>query len=251
MSFKSGILKEVALLILLLFPMMLAGIIIIAVGLPEEYIIYSDFITTTIGGFLGIVYLNTQGIDIRKYRIISWPDVSIILILLVVQLCWSLISNQFFIFLFPSNETGTLDGGVFDALSTILIAPVFEEIIFRFGMITLGKKFTNLYMASGISIVLFTIAHIGDTATMISTFGAATLFAYIYTKTGNLIYVISAHMLNNMIAVARGYFKAMDNIFTVTSYQELLNPFFVCSIIFIGVFGILLIKKTKNFKNRV
>ena len=96
-----------------------------------------------------------------------------------------------------------LDGNHFPIVANILnissiviIAPVFEEFVFRGLLLHRWRKKWNLKKAAVVSSVLFGLLHfdpIGATA-----FGLA--MCYLYVKSGSLWLPIICHMLNNLIA---------------------------------------------------
>ncbi len=97
------------------------------------------------------------------------------------------------------------------ALAVIIIAPIIEEFIFRYGVFKLTKKI-HIALAYAASIILFTLPHM--LSTDINSVGigvwliqcipyasSAFMFAFIYHKSDNIYTSIAAHMLNNLMSV--------------------------------------------------
>jgi membrane protease YdiL (CAAX protease family) len=101
--------------------------------------------------------------------------------------------------------------GIYLCIVGILIAPIIEEIIFRYMM--LNKVFDENHQRAGIitSIVIFALLHMvddfsghivwGSVIADIIIYGSmATVFTWIYVKTDNLKYSITVHITNNLIS---------------------------------------------------
>lgn len=101
--------------------------------------------------------------------------------------------------------------GIYLCIVGVLIAPIIEEIIFRYMM--LNKVFDENHQRAGIitSIVIFTLLHMiddfsghiiwGSVIADIIIYGSmATVFTWIYVKTDNLKYSITIHITNNLIS---------------------------------------------------
>lgn len=86
-------------------------------------------------------------------------------------------------------------------LLIVLVAPIFEEFIFRYCMISMNHKVFTTILSS----VLFAVAHAPDLniniLDFIRNFIYGMLFAYLYLKKNNIWYSAGAHILNNIIAV--------------------------------------------------
>lgn len=119
----------------------------------------------------------------------------------------------------PSNANQTTielmiqsEAGWMIMIMVIIMAPIIEEIVYRYVVFKLTKK-VSLVLSYILSIILFTLPHVVSTNISDVGFGiwllqcipylvSAGLFALIYHKSNYNIYAsITAHMLNNAIAV--------------------------------------------------
>ena len=86
--------------------------------------------------------------------------------------------------------------GVF--VSTVIISPISEELIFRGVFLNRLKLFTPTLFAVLISSLLFAALH--SFGSIISAFVFAVCMALLYLKTENICVPILAHFLNNLFA---------------------------------------------------
>jgi uncharacterized protein len=84
-------------------------------------------------------------------------------------------------------------------LEFVVLAPLFEELVFR-GLVfgTLRRRF-NWMASAGISAGIFAIAHGYGALGFISVFWSGLLWAWIYEKTGSLLPSMLAHAANNLL----------------------------------------------------
>ena len=100
----------------------------------------------------------------------------------------------------PDTER-TLPTGGWTLVTVCVLAPIFEEIIFR------GRVFSMLHRSVGalssalITALLFGLVH-GDPRVMIDGFVAGMIFSFLYIRKGSIIAPILVHMCNNAIAYA-------------------------------------------------
>ncbi len=95
-------------------------------------------------------------------------------------------------------------------ISICLTAPIVEEFIFRYGIISKLLYGLNKYLAAVIAAIFFAFAHIGFSQMtelayfshlMIGYLGQALVFSFIYAREESLFYPIIIHILNNVQAV--------------------------------------------------
>lgn len=87
-----------------------------------------------------------------------------------------------------------------DVFFPVLIAPVFEELLFRVGLYSLmrqrfGKKFSILFCT-----ILFAAIHGYSAQGFCMCLVGGFLFMILYVRTGNIWYSIAAHMVGNLSA---------------------------------------------------
>ena len=133
---------------------------------------------------------------------------------------------------------------VHDILGSVIIAPLSEELVFRFGFVELGKKYGKMTSVTILSVAVFTIIHFPDIPSACSILGAAILYVYIYVKTNNIWYSMIAHLINNLISVLAYHYPIIGNtILEANSFSDLYNPYFIASSILMLVCFLLLNKE--------
>ncbi|WOO89346.1 type II CAAX endopeptidase family protein [Mollicutes bacterium LVI A0078] len=97
---------------------------------------------------------------------------------------------------------------VYILLTVIILAPIIEEFIFRYGLINhLLNKF-NPYVQIIIGSLIFTFIHIGLSQLLLSPITAlhlilmylpmSVIYNYVYIREKNIIYPLALHMINNI-----------------------------------------------------
>lgn len=112
--------------------------------------------------------------------------------------------------LFPTgayeNVTDSLGLGGWAILSTVVAAPVLEELFFRGLVLESCRERFGSRVAVLVSALLFGLIHIVPVQ-MVNAFVVGIILGYIYLKTGSLLSVIILHAINNAIAyVTLAYF---------------------------------------------
>jgi membrane protease YdiL (CAAX protease family) len=91
-------------------------------------------------------------------------------------------------------------------LSVVILAPIFEEIIFRWGIFKLINKYVHTDLSIILSSLVFCIFH-GSILQGIAVFGLAYSLNYIYSRTNNLLTCIFIHMCMNFF----GFWTLFEN----------------------------------------
>jgi membrane protease YdiL (CAAX protease family) len=86
--------------------------------------------------------------------------------------------------------------------STVLFAPIFEEIVFRGLLFGTLRNVFGWPLAAALSAAVFAFAHGYGSLGFASVFVSGVLWAYAYEATGSLLPGIIAHAVNNVIASA-------------------------------------------------
>lgn len=123
--------------------------------------------------------------------------------------------------LFPSDGyesvTNSIGLGGWAVLSTVLAAPVLEEVLFRGLIFESCKERFGDGVAILTSSLLFAIVHVVPIQ-MVNAFVVGLILGYIYLKTGSLLSVIILHAINNAIAyITLAYFGASASSITTES----------------------------------
>lgn len=117
-------------------------------------------------------------------------------------------------------------------ITTCIFAPVFEEIIFRFGIYKKINKKLNIVVSIIITSMIFSIMHFYNIDGCVILIVVSLVWNYSFYKTDNLVYPILLHFFHNIYALS-------DNLFKYSNYWYIL--------LFINILGyIILIKKQKN-----
>ncbi|WNC71761.1 CPBP family intramembrane glutamic endopeptidase [Thalassotalea psychrophila] len=96
----------------------------------------------------------------------------------------------------------TIDYGWLSLLSVCIIAPIFEELVFR-GFIFSKIERTRLRKSGAVVVtaVIFTMIHTQyENIILADLFVLSLLLSFVRLKTNNLKYCIAIHMLNNMVS---------------------------------------------------
>lgn len=97
-------------------------------------------------------------------------------------------------------------------ISTVIISPISEELIFRGVLINRLRLITPLIFAVLVSSLLFAALH--SFGSIISAFVFAICMAILYIKTDNICVPILAHFLNNLFAEIICYIDCNELLFT-------------------------------------
>lgn len=154
--------------------------------------------------------LSNMGVTIVKlikYFFLLW----------IINIIFSTIDATFFPNLIEESgsnqdliETALSTPSIFMIISICLTAPIVEEYVFRFGVMSKLFYGINRYVAAVLAAFLFSFAHIGfsqaaDPALFIHLLlgymGPSLVFAYVYARENNLFYSIALHILSNAQAV--------------------------------------------------
>lgn len=223
MKFFSALWSDIKIFLLaLFFPLIAVTIFAMAMGFSE---VMQDTVCTVAGNFTGIIiavlYLGKK--ELKAKEAFRMPDISFLLSVLIFQFCWLIFSNQFFFVIF-SDESESYEMSLLAEIGTFTLVPIAEEIIFRYGMINLGKKSVGVFVSSALSALLFTLVHFASLPASFCIFGAAVFYTLIYCLTGNLVYTIVAHALNNLFGTSAS--PLIEDFTSTETTAELVNPYF-------------------------
>lgn len=99
------------------------------------------------------------------------------------------------------HADSTIPLGGWSLLTVCVIAPIFEELIFRGRLFSMLNHSSSALTSAMLSAVVFGAVH-GDITVMIEGFVAGMIFSYAYISKGSIIAPIILHMCNNAIAYA-------------------------------------------------
>ncbi len=110
---------------------------------------------------------------------------------------------------FLNLPTGTL-GVVLNYIWMVLIAPVYEEILFRGGLLGTLKKHGN-WFAVIVSGILFGLAHL-NIAQMLYATALGILLGMMYVRSGSVVPCIIAHIAINFLGITIATFYSANNL---------------------------------------
>lgn len=118
-------------------------------------------------------------------------------------------------------------------ITTCVTAPIFEELIFRFGVFGCLKKNLKLRTSVLLSALLFALVHLYNIQGFADVFVGAVLMAAVYYYTGNILYVMLEHSLHNLLC-----FADLDFNFFGTEVYHNMNGFINASVPWLIMEGI-------------
>ena len=95
-------------------------------------------------------------------------------------------------------------------LSTVIVGPIIEEIIFRYLIFDLIKEKRSTFDSALITSIIFALVHF-DIKKMIFAFVIGLILNKIYIKTNNIVYPIMGHIIINLV----GYFFLPFNVYII------------------------------------
>ncbi len=84
-------------------------------------------------------------------------------------------------------------------VSYTVLAPVFEEVVFRGVLYSTLRRWWNAPLAMVVSALVFSLAHGYGTFGLVTIFWSGLLWAWAYEKTGSILPGMAAHALNNFL----------------------------------------------------
>ena len=182
--------------------------------IPTEYLIHYFKLMSLIPGIIAYLIIfkifrikfnwkNTQ----NKLRTI---ELNILFYILILTIGLELFDRPFFDFSkivdfikdiaiepYAKSEKSNISI-IYKGISALIIAPIFEELLFRKYMYTelLKKYSSNLSIV--ISSIFFTLIHLPSYRNLIPTFIFGIICCLIYRKTKNIFYTIILHFLANL-----------------------------------------------------
>lgn len=139
----------------------------------------------------------------------------------IIDHCTGLILSNFMVV-----EPNTIEITVISIISAVICAPIFEELICRFGWCELARGAYSLPIICIANGIFFSLPHFYNIQGFINVFIGGLCSAYIYCKTRNILYVIIRHALHNALCfcdleIIFGEYASLDNGFVQYSWQYL------------------------------
>ena len=139
----------------------------------------------------------------------------------IIDHCTGLILSNFMVV-----EPNTIEITVISIISAVICAPIFEELVCRFGWCELARGAYSLPIICIANGIFFSLPHMYNIQGFINVFIGGLCSAYIYCKTRNILYVIIRHALHNALCfcdleIIFGEYASLDNGFVQYSWQYL------------------------------
>jgi membrane protease YdiL (CAAX protease family) len=132
-----------------------------------------------------------------------WYNSSIVLLGVVMILAGGVVLEPV-LALFPDKYFEMLNkaigSGGWAILSTVVLAPVCEEMLFRGLILESIKQKRGATTAVMLSALLFGLAHVPVLPQMLNAFVMGVVLGYVYVLTGSLVSVIIVHAVNNALS---------------------------------------------------
>lgn len=147
----------------------------------------------------GIWKKNRKAIVNKNY------DLLVILIASVLCISLNLLINSLLPFISDwfVNESNSTDGNLLVnsilAIISIIVAPVLEEVFFRYYLYNKIKIKTNIVLATIITSIIFGIIHFYSVVALLSTICLGIILQLVYNKTSNLMDTIVIHSICNLV----------------------------------------------------
>lgn len=141
------------------------------------------------------------------------------------------------------EDIGISDTSLLAIISTVIMAPVSEELVFRGLTLSFGRRFTKrFWIANFIQAICFGVAH-GNIVQGTYAFGLGLVLGYIYRVYNNILVPMLCHCLYNIMG---GYLVLY--VFGDSEELEILRFFVATLVALIGTYaGVSLVKKEKNY----
>ena len=166
-------------------------------------------IGTIVAGIMSVIWVKkknlvdsedkTQSFSIKRCLIIG------VLAWSVCDVLYDFISTPLLAYVFHLSdslnvveEKSIMDVLIGDLIFPILVAPIFEELIFRYGFYNLLKQRFGKISITVISSILFALLHSYAIQGFGSCLIAGLFLMYIYIRTGDIKYSIVSHMIFNI-----------------------------------------------------
>lgn len=213
---------------------------------------------TIIAGLLCAIYVKKKKFaktDVKESLYFSDVLKYLLLVYCLSTVLISGIYGGILSLVYPVEEYISTDITWIDYVFSIVMAPIFEELMFRYGIHNIIKQRFSVKTAIIISSAIFAVIHGYNIAGLIQCLSFALLVTMIYEKTNNILYCILAHAFANAVtAVVNVFNNAGTELwgipinFDVNGYN-FSHPIVYVAAIIITVFCIINLK-SKNKKEQ-
>lgn len=144
-------------------------------------------------------------IDIKKYLNIKKINLSLLLKYLFLSFAVRIVLEQLVIYISLKPTNLQIPSNIYEIIlefiAICIFAPIFEEIIFRFGFYKKLNERLNVLVSILITAIIFAVIHMYNIDGIIILLGISLIWHYSFYKTNNLIYPILLHFFHNIYAL--------------------------------------------------
>ncbi len=200
-------LKSVGLVIMFV---LLFAVTTLVVGAPVTFLtsdmsadvslmlVYFCSMLAVYGITLLIERLVFKGLNIVNNSRAGFDPVSLLLgVLLIISVSVVLLPLEGVI----SSDSRTFPEGVGTLITVVLLAPIFEEMIFRARLYNILSRNTSPFVSASLSAVAFGVVHM-EPIVVIEALIVGVIFSYFYLSKRSIFSPILLHMFNNALAYA-------------------------------------------------
>lgn len=147
------------------------------------------------------------------------------------------------------EPNGGIAFGAAGVIVAVVCAPVFEEIIFRFAAVEFSRGAYSMPIICVANGVYFAAIHAYNIQGLMNIFILGCCMAYVYCKTGNILYTMLTHALHNaMCFIPFGYFAYYEkNGFVLGKWYWLLIHAVIAAACLVWYFKVFRKKYTENY----
>lgn len=138
--------------------------------------------------------------DVREYFSVLKVLWCMIISICICKVITESFTGLLFSNIFPIKSSDLRKTGYISYIFSMLAAPVFEELLFRYGLYNLIKQKFSRTVTVIITAVIFALVHGYHIQGFISCLSAGMVFTLIYIWTKDIRYCIAAHMSCNIFA---------------------------------------------------
>ena len=214
----------------------------------DQQTLYSGTLGIMVTSLVFAIYAKKKGVAKEKADHKMKLDLRAILIALVsiaaIKVLFGTFVGMGLGHLFPTEAYTSNKSTWLDHAYGIIIAPIAEEMMFRFGLYNIVSKRVGKTASLIFTSVIFTMLHGFRLDTLIEIFAASVVYTMIYELTGNVWYNIICHMMSNAFtSIVNELVHSGIPVFTEPKGYVIFNNMVMIAAAFIIITAILVFKK--------
>lgn len=214
----------------------------------DQQTLYSGTLGIMVTSLVIAIYAKKKGVSKEKADRKMKLDLRAILIALVsiaaIKVLFGTFVSMGLGHLFPTEAYTSNKSTWLDHAFGIIIVPIAEEMMFRFGLYNIMSKRVGKTASLIFTSVIFTMLHGFRLDTLIEIFAASVVYTMIYELTGNVWYNIICHMMSNAFtSIVNELVHSGIPVFTEPKGYVIFNNMVMIAAAFIIITAILVFKK--------